>query len=108
MYRETCGGGAPQLISGENHMRLIVRLFMLIYYPALFLLVAIDTSILGVIVIITSVFDSRGNAVHCIGKFWSRMNLVLSGVRVHIDGLENIRPGRPYIVMSNHQSHYDV
>lgn len=89
-------------------MRLIVRLFMLIYYPVLFLLFALDTSVLGVTVIITSIFDSSGNTVHYIGKFWSRMNLALTGVRVNIAGLENIRPGKPYIVMSNHQSHYDV
>lgn len=81
---------------------------MFFYRPLFILFVAIDTAVLGIIVIFLSYFDPNGNRVHYIGKFWSRMNLFLSGVRVRMHGLENIAPGKPYVVMSNHQSHYDV
>ncbi len=89
-------------------MKWVVRFFMFFYRPLFILFVAIDTTILGIIVIFLSYFDPNGNRVHYIGKLWSRMNLLLSGVRVRMHGLENIEPGKPYIVMSNHQSHYDV
>jgi 1-acyl-sn-glycerol-3-phosphate acyltransferase len=46
--------------------------------------------------------------VHYIGKFWSLLNLYLSGTRLKIKGKEKIEKGRTYIVMSNHQSLVDV
>jgi 1-acyl-sn-glycerol-3-phosphate acyltransferase len=64
--------------------------------------------ILGTLIIILSLFDPRGNLVHYIGKFWSLMNLFLSGTRVTLKGREKIENNRTYIVMSNHQSLFDV
>jgi 1-acyl-sn-glycerol-3-phosphate acyltransferase len=58
-------------------------------------------------IIVTSLFDKKGNLVHYIGKFWSLLNLYLSGTRVTIKGKEKIEKGRTYIVMSNHQSLVD-
>jgi 1-acyl-sn-glycerol-3-phosphate acyltransferase len=89
-------------------MKWLLHFFMLFYRPFFILLVAVDTAVLGIIVIILSYFDPNGNRVHYIGKFWSRMNLFFSGVRVRIHGIEHIEKGKPYVVMSNHQSHYDV
>jgi 1-acyl-sn-glycerol-3-phosphate acyltransferase len=63
---------------------------------------------LGTIIIILSLFDRKGNFVHYIGKFWSLMNLFFSGARVKITGKEKIEKSRTYIVMSNHQSLFDV
>lgn len=39
---------------------------------------------------------------------WSRAILRASGVRVVVHGGENLRPGAPQIVVSNHVSFYDV
>jgi len=60
------------------------------------------------IIIIVSPFDRKGNIVHYIGKFWSLLNIFLSGTRLTIKGKEKINKNLTYIVMSNHQSLTDV
>jgi 1-acyl-sn-glycerol-3-phosphate acyltransferase len=64
--------------------------------------------VLALIIIIISPFDRNGNIVHYIGRFWSLLNIFLSGTRVEITGREKIKKGCNYIVMSNHQSLFDV
>ena len=86
----------------------IIETVYFIYRPVFYLLVIIDTTILGIITIALSFFDPTGNTVHYIGVFWSRLNLFLSGVIVRVHNREYIQKGQPYIVMMNHQSHYDV
>ncbi len=45
--------------------------------------------------------------VHKIGRFWAALHLKISGIKVSLDGLENIRQP-PYILMCNHQSALDI
>ncbi|MBN2284198.1 MAG: 1-acyl-sn-glycerol-3-phosphate acyltransferase [Deltaproteobacteria bacterium] len=86
-----------------------INLFFYIYRPILFTLIAVDTAALGLISAITCIFDHKGNiAYFIVGRFWSRLNLMLSGVSVKVEGLEKIDRNQSYIVMSNHQSHFDV
>ena len=86
----------------------MLNILLAIYRPIYTVFLGINTAVLGVIVILTSVTDHTGDVVHYIGKFWSRMNLFLVGVKVNISGKGNIRNGSSYIVMSNHQSLFDV
>jgi 1-acyl-sn-glycerol-3-phosphate acyltransferase len=87
-------------------------LFYWVLYPLirpLYLVsVIFNTLVLGIIVIFISLFDSRGTVVHYIGRFWSLLNICLSGTRVTLSGAEKIDRHRSYIVMSNHQSLFDV
>jgi 1-acyl-sn-glycerol-3-phosphate acyltransferase len=39
---------------------------------------------------------------------WARRLVEQAGVQLTVSGLEHVVPGRPYVVMSNHQSHYDI
>jgi 1-acyl-sn-glycerol-3-phosphate acyltransferase len=55
-----------------------------------------------------SPFDRKGNLVHYIGKFWSLLNIYISGTRLKIIGKEKIDKKSSYIVMTNHQSLFDV
>ena len=83
--------------------------FLLILYRPFFLVfLGLNTAFLVVVILLLVRFDVNGNKVHYIGKFWSRMNLLFSGVSVKMHGLENIEKGQPYVVMLNHQSHVDV
>jgi len=59
------------------------------------------------IIIAISPFDRKGNVVYYIGKFWSLLNIYLSGTRLTIKGKERIEKGHTYIVMSNHQGLVD-
>jgi len=86
----------------------LIEVLYFIYRPVFYVLVVVDTTILGILTIALSFFDPTGNTVHYIGVFWSRLNLFLSGVGVKVHGKENIKKNQPYIVMMNHQSYYDV
>jgi len=39
---------------------------------------------------------------------WSWRLLRQAGIRLDVKGMENIVHGEPFVVMSNHQSHYDI
>lgn len=39
---------------------------------------------------------------------WSRRLIKRAGIDLHVAGLERADPARAYIVMSNHQSHFDI
>jgi 1-acyl-sn-glycerol-3-phosphate acyltransferase len=78
------------------------------YRPFFIAFLGVNTAILASSIIVVSIFDPSGNIGHYIGKFWSRLNLFLSGASIELRGLEHIEKGSSYVVMSNHQSHYDV
>jgi 1-acyl-sn-glycerol-3-phosphate acyltransferase len=46
--------------------------------------------------------------MHKIARFWGRSILVVSGVKVSVEGLSNIDRSAPYIYMANHQSNFDI
>jgi 1-acyl-sn-glycerol-3-phosphate acyltransferase len=68
----------------------------------------LNTIVVCLTIIIISPFDKKGNTVHYIGKFWSLLNVFLSGTRLTIKGNEKINSNLTHIVMSNHQSLFDV
>jgi 1-acyl-sn-glycerol-3-phosphate acyltransferase len=70
--------------------------------------VVINTLFLGTLIIILSSFDKSGNISHYIGKFWSLINVYLSGTRIIMYGKEKINNKQAYIIMANHQSLFDV
>ena len=79
----------------------LIRPFYLIF-------LILNTIIVCLTIIIISPFDKNGNTVHYIGKFWSLLNVFLSGTRLTIKGKEKINTNLTHIVMSNHQSLFDV
>ena len=60
---------------------------------------------LGVIIIIF--FDDRA-ANRTTGVWWSRFNAFMTPMRVMVTGRDNVKEGQSYIVVSNHQSLYDI
>ncbi len=79
----------------------LIRPFYLIF-------LILNTLVVALIIIIISPFDKQGNLVHYLGKFWSLFNIFLSGTQLKIKGKEKIDQNMTYIVMSNHQSLFDV
>jgi len=69
---------------------------------------AVDTAVVASLAMIIAYFNSEGNGVDSISKFWAKLNLTLSGVSMTVSGDEFVDKDQPYIVMANHQSHYDV
>jgi 1-acyl-sn-glycerol-3-phosphate acyltransferase len=83
---------------------IVFPLYRLFYLVSL----VINTLFLGSLIIVLSPLDPSGNFVHYIGKFWARLNIYLGFCRVRVRGKELIDPEKTYIVMSNHQSLFDV
>ena len=50
-----------------------------------------NTLILALLIIAISPLDRRGECVHYIGRFWSLINVHLSGTRMYIRGKEKIK-----------------
>jgi len=71
-------------------------------------LIALCTALMGTLSLVSTLFDSTGRLPHRIARIWSRMVLAVSGVRVSVEGLEKIRPGGSYVIVSNHLSLMDT
>ena len=70
--------------------------------------ISVYTLVLGAASIVSSLFDRRGHFAHACARAWSWLILKTTGVRVRVEGLERITPGRTYVFVSNHQSIYDI
>jgi len=66
------------------------------------------TIFLFLVVLLSIPVYRGGGAVHAIGAFWCRIILALAGVRVRVDGVENIPASEPVIFLSNHQGAFDI
>lgn len=60
---------------------------------------------LGVIVVI--LFDDTV-ANRTTGVWWARFNSFITPIHVTVLGRGNVKPGQSYVVVSNHQSSYDI
>ncbi len=65
------------------------------------------TLLLFLAVLISLPFDRSGNSVHNIGRIWARYLLLLSGVKVDVQGINDM-PDGPIVFASNHQSAFDI
>ncbi len=70
--------------------------------------IVLSTLFFAILMIIVSLFRKGGDIPHCIARFWARIVLLISGVRVNVEGLENVDLGQAYVYMANHQSMYDI
>ena len=66
------------------------------------------TAVLSIVAIIVAFFSRTGNPVHIIARMWSKSILFVSGIKVDVEGLANIDPGKSYIYMANHRSNFDI
>ncbi len=67
----------------------------------------LTTMSLSVLALMLFPFDSKGERVNRLGRVWARVHLKACGIRVSLEGLENISEP-PYIFMCNHQSALDI
>lgn len=87
----------------------MVRLLQLIYLWLFLLPVTlISTLIFGVICLSTVRFFGPARTARFTAVPWARLGLLLSGVKVNMHGLDNIRPGQSYVIVANHLSYFDI
>ena len=72
--------------------------------------IVLATICYGIISLIISFFDRKQTGVtqHRVAQAWARTLLGVSGVRVKVEGLEHMDPGRSYVFISNHLSYMDT
>ena len=80
---------------------------MFLYYIA-FAMIVLLTIFFGALSLLSSPFDRRGNLQHLSSVYWGRLILKFTGVHVEVEGLENLSSFDRFILMSNHQSLYDI
>jgi 1-acyl-sn-glycerol-3-phosphate acyltransferase len=66
------------------------------------------TLILFFPMILASLLSSTGNLAFSISKIWAYVMLLVTGTRVDMQGEEKIQKGCSYVIISNHQSLFDI
>ena len=70
--------------------------------------ITLYTIVLGTLSIGSTFVETRGYFAHRCARLWSWLILKTTGVRVEVEGLERLEPGKTYVFVANHQSHYDT
>ena len=66
------------------------------------------TAVMAVISLLLSLFDRNGALQHGCARVWARFVLWISGTRVQAFNLDSIAHSGPFILVSNHQSFFDI
>jgi len=66
------------------------------------------TIVLFIPITLAATFSSTGNFAFNLSKLWAWTLLIATRVRTRIVGKEKIKKGQTYIIISNHQSQFDI
>jgi 1-acyl-sn-glycerol-3-phosphate acyltransferase len=66
------------------------------------------TAVFSPLAIVLSLWNGDGDCSHVVGRTWARCILLMSRVRVSVQGLHHLDPRATYIFMVNHQSMFDI
>ena len=84
----------------------------LVYQPYKYLVVGpvlvLATAFFATLALVLSLFTSARTASRLAGVGWARMMAWVTPMRVEVEGRENIDPRQSYVLVSNHQSQYDI
>lgn len=69
---------------------------------------AFATTVLFLPMTIAAFLSSTGNMAFNISKVWAYIMLIVTGIHTEIKGQEKIKRGQSYIIISNHQSLFDI
>lgn len=69
---------------------------------------ATATVLLGIPVTVAGIFSRTGNLAFTLSKLWAYIMLAASFVCTETKNIDKIHKGTSYIIISNHQSHYDI
>jgi 1-acyl-sn-glycerol-3-phosphate acyltransferase len=84
----------------------------LVYQPYKYLVVApvlvLATAFFATLALVLSLFKSSREASRLSAVPWARVMARVTPMRVEVEGRENIDPRQSYVLVSNHQSQYDI
>ncbi len=75
----------------------------LIYAP----LVIVSVLVFALIIVIVA-FVINGSVASKFAAIWARFNAFIIPMMVKVSGKENIKKNASYVIVANHQSHYDI
>jgi 1-acyl-sn-glycerol-3-phosphate acyltransferase len=86
-----------------------MRLLAVIHGVFAFAAIMVVTGLLSLAVIVALVvLRLPARAGRLIARTWARLNLLVSGVRVRLEGLERVDPSHPFVLAANHESQFDI
>lgn len=104
-------GPDNQAIRKKGSLAVLGRLFIA---PVLFAKViwlafwlVFATILVAVPILPLSMFRSSSQIIFGFVRLWARIILGISGVTVKVSGSEKLEKNRSYVIISNHQSHFD-
>lgn len=71
-------------------------------------LICLYTLVFGIPCFLLALLNPRGGASYNLSLVWARLILRTCGVRVASSGIENLPVSGPFIIMSTHNSHFDI
>lgn len=71
-------------------------------------MIILSTIVCGTISVLASLFERDGAIQTAMARLWARSLLKVAGVRVKVEGIEKIEPGKAYVFVSNHLSYMDT
>lgn len=77
-------------------------------YVARYLFCIVTALFWSIVACLVGLVDRSGEGVMWVGRQWLRGCVWACGVRIDVEGLEHIDPAQPYVLMSNHQSAFDI
>jgi 1-acyl-sn-glycerol-3-phosphate acyltransferase len=98
--------------AAERRARWPNRALRWLYQPYKFLVFApffgVSTFVFASVAVVLCLFLKPRVVSAISGVPWARLNALFTPMRVTVSGRENIDPAQSYVVVSNHQSHYDI
>lgn len=76
--------------------------------PFTYLLGLLATGLAATAIIVVSTVSPSSRLVDRIARGWARVILWAGGVRLRVTGTEHVDPSTSYVVISNHQSTFDI
>jgi 1-acyl-sn-glycerol-3-phosphate acyltransferase len=70
--------------------------------------IAVSTIGFGLLAIAGALLTRRGWPIDVLGRLWGRGIVRVCGIDLEVQGLERLRPGQSYILISNHLSNFDI
>ena len=83
-------------------------LWALVRSSITYLVAGFGTVGIALTAVIYSIFRPRGPFGESILRGFGKLWVTVSGIRLRVSGLENIRVGGPYVIVANHRSNIDI
>lgn len=88
--------------------RMMTNLFQIYVWLILYPVAWLWTLLISLSIILFCLLGLGQFAGRVIAPIWGRFILLITPVRVKVNGLEHINKGQSYVVVANHQSTYDI